>query len=243
MAAAAAEGAGAAAAAAAGGRTGVGVADRGNGAGGRTVGAGGGWGWKRTVGAENGGHQRTSMLRTLRNSNSQTITQPITRTTAYSHSFIPSTIRAWNDLPTEFRLSNSFKDFKKNMEDLIDPDKPDSFNSVGSKLGNILHTRLRLQASSLNAHKFAFGQASSTQCLCGHRREDNPHYFLHCPIHIEHREELFHALTLLLNQDFGHLSSVTQIDLLLNGPKGKSSTIQKTALAIQNFIFKTNRFH
>ena len=40
-----------------------------------------------------------------------------------------------------------------------------------------------------------------------------------------------------------HLSSVTQIDLLLNGPKGKSSTIQKTALAIQNFIFKTNRFH
>ena len=187
--------------------------------------------------------RETSMLRTLRNSNSQTITQPITRTTAYSHSFIPSTIRAWNDLPTEFRLSDSFKIFKKNMDDPIDPDKPNSFNSAGSKLGNILHTRLRLQASSLNAHKFAFGQASSPQCLCGHRREDNPHYLLHCSIHIEHREELFHALTLLLNQDFEHLSPVTQIDLLLNGPKGKSSTIQKTALAIQSFIFKTNRFH
>ena len=189
--------------------------------------------------------RETSMSRILRNSNSQTITHPITRTTNYSQSFIPSTIRTWNDLPAEVRLSNSFKIFKKNIEDMIGPENPSSFNSYGSKQGNTLHTRLRLQASSLNAHKFSFGQANSAQCLRGHRKEDNTHYFLHCSIHTRHREELFHSLTTLLNKDFELIPPAVQIDLLLNGPKETNSKDEslKTALAIQHFIFKTNRFH
>ena len=129
----------------------------------------------------------TVVRRPLRNTNSNFITQPISRTTTYSHSFIPSTTQTWNKLPPEYRLPDSHKNFKNNIMSFMGPVRPDNFKSYGSKKGNILHTRIRLKASSLNAHKFQFGQTASPGCTCGHRKEDTPHYLLRCPNYVNAR--------------------------------------------------------
>ena len=187
-------------------------------------------------------NNREATSRTLRNTNDRTITQPMSRTTAYSHSYIPNTTHTWNELPSKYRLPDSHKNFKKNMMCHMGPGKPNPFNTYGSKKGNKLHTKIRLQASSLNAHMFSFGLTASPQCKCGHRREDTTHYLLSCPLYTDARDELFQTLNLLLNQDFDNLSLTSQTDILLNGPQGKANIAIKVAVAIQTFIFKTLRF-
>jgi hypothetical protein len=122
------------------------------------------------------------------------------------------------------------------------PVAPNSYFSHGSKKGNTLHTRLRLQASSLNAHKVPIGLANSARCACGSEREDTSHYFLRCPLHCQARCDLFRALSHLLRQDFASLPALTQTKLLINGPQDKDVAMQ-VALAVQNFLFKTQRFH
>ena len=187
--------------------------------------------------------RKSDTSRLLRNTNDSKLTQPKTRTAAYSHSFIPSTTTTWNDLPPESRLLNMHKDFKKNIRHLTNMEAPNNFYSYGCKKGNILHTRIRLQASPLNAHKFLICQQSSPECACGHKREDTCHYLLRCPRYADARDDLFRTLTYLLNQDFSNLPISTQSNILLNGPQDGKCVGKKVAFAVQNFIFKTGRFH
>ena len=64
----------------------------------------------------------------------------------------PSTIRTWNNLPNEIKESTSVSAFKfqlnKNFLQL-----PKYFN-VGSRLGQVLQARLRMECSALNAHLY-----------------------------------------------------------------------------------------
>ena len=186
--------------------------------------------------------RQVATQRPLRSTSEHRLTLPITRTSAYSHSFIPSTTHTWNELPTALRLSANHMTFKKSIADLMDPVEPNRFNSYGSKRGNTLHTRLRLQASSLNAHKFSFGMELSPECRCGYRSEDTNHFFLRCPLYNDARQELFQTLTLLLRRDFERLSNMIQSEILLFGPQRKNKLTSRVAITIQNFIFKTNRF-
>ena len=182
--------------------------------------------------------------RTLRSTTGNTLSQPESRLTAYSCSFVPSTTRCWNELPTEFRLLDDHKKFKKKIVELMGPDRPNPFCMYGSKRGNILHTRLRLNASSLKAHRFSFGHIESPQCLCGYKNEDTTHFLLHCPQYNTAREELYNSLTILLTHNFKDLSLKEQTNIMLNGPRGKpnQNTASKVAIAIQTYINKTNRF-
>lgn len=180
----------------------------------------------------------------LRSTTEITLRQPGSRTAAYSRSFVPSTTRCWNELPTELRLLDSHKRFKKKIGELMGPDRPNPFYIYGSKRGNILHTRLRLNASSLKAHRFSFGHIESPQCLCGYKNEDTTHFLLHCPQYDIAREELYDSLTTLLRHNFKDLFLKEQINIMLNGPQGKpnQNIASKVAIAIQTFINKTNRF-
>ena len=61
----------------------------------------------------------------------------------------------------------------------------------GSKLGNILLTRIRVGRSDLNQHKFAVGHVDSPECLCHFRSESPEHYFLDCFLYEPERQILF----------------------------------------------------
>ena len=83
----------------------------------------------------------------LRNSNDlQTIDA---RTTLYYNSFLPSTVRAWNNVNDEAKQSNSVNTLKC----FLNKDKtriPKHFYVHGSRKAHVLHTRLRTNCSSLS---------------------------------------------------------------------------------------------
>ena len=87
----------------------------------------------------------------LRNSNDlQSING---RTKQYYHSFLPSAVRAWDNLPREAKQSASLQCFKNSLKT-----NTQSYVSkhyyIGSRRAQILHTRLRTNCSSLNLHLF-----------------------------------------------------------------------------------------
>ena len=146
------------------------------------------------------------------------------------------------DLPTETRRPSNYRDFKKTLTNLILPEKPSPYLSFGSKAGNVLHTKLRLSASQLNAHRFTIGKTTSPACMCGHGSEDSPHFLFSCPLHAVARNNLFQTLTLVLNLNFSQLPRANQVDILLNGPQKDENISRNVALSLQNFLFKTQRF-
>ena len=98
----------------------------------------------------------------LRNANDlQTVNA---RTTLYYNSFLPSTIRAWNNLPSEaqqLESVNSFKFFLK-KENVPVP----KYFYIGKRKAQILHTRLRTNCSSLNLDLFVKNISDSPMCTC-----------------------------------------------------------------------------
>ena len=88
--------------------------------------------------------------RTLRNSASHSL--PLNRTSHYQRSFIPCTTRAWNRLPESIQTSRSQKIFKRELSERLSVPAPPVYYSLGTKCGNILHTKLRVGMTDLNAH-------------------------------------------------------------------------------------------
>ncbi len=70
------------------------------------------------------------------------------RTQLYTNSYLPSTIREWNRLPENHRNAPSVTAFKARVNQNATKSSP--VYNVGSREGQILHTRLRLSCSSLN---------------------------------------------------------------------------------------------
>ena len=84
--------------------------------------------------------------------NANNLRHTLSRTQLYYRSFLPSSIRAWNDLSLEVRQSNSIQSFNyqpnKNLK------RPPKYYYIGNRISQIQHTRLRTDCSSLNHHLF-----------------------------------------------------------------------------------------
>ena len=113
------------------------------------------------------------------------------RTQTYQSSFLPSTIHDWNSLPSTTKQKPSLESFKsalnKNMV------KPSPLFNLGTRSGQILHTRLRLGCSSLNFDLFRRSLIDSSLCTCGQVETVN-HFLLHCPKYIRLRQDLIATL-------------------------------------------------
>jgi hypothetical protein len=87
--------------------------------------------------------------------NSKNFTIPPGRLSLYQSSFFPSTVRLWNNLPTDLRNSPYQRMFKNEIRKVDDmPDKPPLYFSTDIRITNILHARLRQKCSSLNSDLF-----------------------------------------------------------------------------------------
>ena len=110
----------------------------------------------------------------LRNSNNlQTID---VRTSLYYNSFLPSTVRAWNEVPEEVKLSDSVNFY------------------VGKRKAQILHTRLRTNCSSLNLDLFMRNISDTPLCQCG-SLENAQHFFFHCRNYDTPRADLLNTVS------------------------------------------------
>ena len=126
----------------------------------------------------------------LRNSNDlQTIDA---RTNQYYNSFLPSSVRAWNNLSVEAKQCESVNTFKC----LLQKEKktvPKHYYT-GCRKGQILLTRLRTNCSSLNFDLFVKNISDSPLCLCG-SIENAQHFFFHCTKYLAQRNELINAIS------------------------------------------------
>ena len=118
------------------------------------------------------------------NNNMQTV---FARTQLYYNSFLPSTLRAWNELPDNIRSLPSLNLFKKAIKGFST--LPPKHFAFGSRREQVLHTRLRTGCSALNADLYAKNIVDSSLCRCGDV-EDAAHFFFKCPYYSHPRVEL-----------------------------------------------------
>ena len=121
--------------------------------------------------------------------NPTTLVPRHTRLTASFKSFFPSTTREWDSLPISTQNSISITTFKA----LIKPKPPTniSYNRLCSGTQGRWISRLRMDLSALNHHRFKYNFIPSSLCLCcGTHSETTSHYFFYCPTHRIARNQL-----------------------------------------------------
>ena len=99
--------------------------------------------------------------------NSSDIRTIYTNTNLFYNSFYPTTIREWNNLAQEIKDASSVASFKYQFDRETRNCAPPKFYSAGSRKEQILHARLRMQCSSLNADLFGKNIIPSPSCSCG----------------------------------------------------------------------------
>lgn len=165
----------------------------------------------------------------LRNADDFSI--PVSRTVTYSTSFIPSTVKDWNALGQYIKDTSTLNSFKFKLKPPCMP-IPKYLNTIQvSRKGQILHSRLRLECSSLNYHLFKKNLVNNPRCSCG-STETTSHFLFTCPKYNMQRQQhllvLPHQLTL---------------SLLLNGDPNEPDTVNNIIFKhVQWYILATKRF-
>ena len=151
------------------------------------------------------------------------------RTNLYYNSFFPSTIRAWNSLPEDTKQSPSISSFKFRLN--RDMNKPPKYYNTGTRIGQILHTRIRLECSSLNAHLYRKNIVPQPTCQCG-GFESSYHFFFVCPIFVGARSRYLPA----------NLNNLTTRDLLFGMENKTNHENEALFMQVQEFIVESGRF-
>ena len=126
---------------------------------------------------------------------SQNISAIRTRTCLYAGYYLLSSIKLWNELPLEFRNITSPDIFKNRLK--VINKKPPSYYYIGSRLAQVLHARLRMDSSSLNAHLFLRNLVDNPNCTCG-QIETTAHFLLQCRHYSVIRDTTINSLNLLV---------------------------------------------
>ena len=148
----------------------------------------------------------------------------------YYNSFFPSTIRTWNSLSDEIKSAPNVAAFKYCLNENLR--KPPGYFSCGTRLGQVLHARLRLECSSLNSHLYSKNIIESPSCSCG-GFESNYHYLFICPNYANHR-----------NRYLSHnLQNYSANDLLYGKESLSEHDNESLFLQVQEYIIKSGRFN
>ena len=165
----------------------------------------------------------------LRNSDDFAI--PVTLTSIYYNSFLPTALRDWNVLSPDTLNAptlNSFNYILRNNQILV----PKYFDTLHvSRIAQILHNRIRLECRSSNYHLFKKNLIDNQLCSCG-SIETISHFFFSCPRYTAHRQQY------LLN-----LPHELSVSLLLKGDQNQPCTVNNIILKhVQLYILATKRF-
>ena len=137
--------------------------------------------------------QRVHEVAGRRLRNDDDFVTPRSKTNLYQNSFLPKTVRDWNDLPIEIKSASSLNSFKNLINRNLT--KPPKYYYEGERHAQILHTRLRLGCSSLNYDLFKNHVSDTDKCNCG-LIESSEHFLLHCARYDNIRFETLHKITL-----------------------------------------------
>ena len=135
-------------------------------------------------------------------------------------------------LEQDTRDSPTLYAFKRKLNAQQQQAPPHHFNVIQtSRLGKILHARLRLECSSLNHHLYRKNLVESPPCSCG-GPETNSHFLLACLNHSNARQRYFSGLGLPLT-----------VNTLLNGKPEENLEVNNYIFRrVQLYIMATKRF-
>ena len=151
------------------------------------------------------------------------------RTAYYNNSFLPSTVRLWNELPANIKSNVSVNSMKIFLNNTINP--VPSYFYAGSRIGQILHTRIRTESSALKDHLYKKNIEANPYCSCK-LVETSEHFLFKCSLYERLRNDLF-----------VNLSSHLNINNLLFGDSNlPDCENESNFLVIQDFIIKSKRF-
>ena len=165
------------------------------------------------------------------------------RTESFKHSFFPFCVREWNKLDNNIRDAESIKQFKSMLKNFFSLNQRSLF-SIHDPVGVKLLTRLRLQFSHLNEHKFRhnFKDCVSPMCDCGAETETTSHFFLRCQFFANERQKLRDDVY-RLDASIKHLNEESLIDILLYGSdRFNESKNKQILLHTICYIEATKRF-
>ena len=164
--------------------------------------------------------------------NSQNLVGIQCRTTYHFNSFIPSTIRIWNNIPSNIKESESIHSFKQALCSLdIENNVPKYYYNTGSRRGQILHARLRMRCSSLKQHLYLSNIEASPLCTCG-KIESCYHFLLECTHYGNLRIDMLNSI-----------EAQVSCNLLLYGDPSKPVEFNSTLFkCVENYILRTKRF-
>ena len=155
--------------------------------------------------------------------------QSIRARTNLFNSFFPSTIRAWSSLSQDIKNVNTVTAFKYCLS--RHRRLPPKYCNAGSRIGQILHARLRMGCSSLNSHLYSKNIVPSLSCAYS-EFESCYHFFLHCPRYANVRNTYLSG--------YLHTPSVQE---LLHGKVTATDEDNETMFChVQEFIVKSKRF-
>lgn len=125
----------------------------------------------------------------LRNQNNLNV--QFARTNLFKSSFVVNTCNEYNELDNNLKgmSANSFKS-KIRLKSI----SPNSWYYLGDRKLSILHSRFRMNCSSLNEDLFNMRIIDCLKCQCGHDSESTLHYFFQCPLYFDIRLLLFDGL-------------------------------------------------
>lgn len=168
--------------------------------------------------------------------------QNIGRTVRFSNTYFQNTFSEWNSLTLDIRNSTSIAEFKRKLLGIIRPAQKPTYN-IHDIAGIRLLTKLRLNFSALNEHKFRHNfECLDPICACGTGKEDNEHFLLHCPLFELQRRDLLGQLGDLPGIDIESLDSKTICELLLFGSPNVNVIVNRIILeATISFIKSTQR--
>lgn len=170
----------------------------------------------------------------LRNANNLTV--PYCRLSCFQKSYVPSSIKLWNSLDINVRQSPSSNVFKYRLKNVYNVQvKPPVYYYIGSRIANVLHTRLRHKCSSLKSDLFRCNLSDSCYCSCGNYIESAEHYFFHCKLYTEQRAHLINGIS--------NLDIDISIDNILFGSSEIGDDINSILfLLVQKYIIDSKRF-
>ena len=170
--------------------------------------------------------------------------QGIVRTNRFSNSYFQNVLSEWNLLNDDIKNSTTISEFKNRLLKMIRPVKNSIYN-VFDISGIRCLTKLRLEFSELNAHRFRHNfDCLSPFCFCGMAKEDNEHFLLHCQRFDLMRIDLLRKLSDIPGLDVSKLNAKTLCEMLLYGNPHLSIIDNRIVLeATISFIESTKRLN
>lgn len=166
---------------------------------------------------------------------------PRTRTKLLQQSYLPSTLRQWNNTSPDIRQSKTVNTLKQKLK--FQPNPLSQLYSYNFGPYSKYHTQIRLGLSKLRAQLFTINVISDPFCpTCKTSKETSAHFFLECPAFAAQRDEMFRGLRGLLPSEVLNSNKLLLETLTFGTDKVTLQTNITVFTAVHRFIQSSTRF-